>query len=137
MPERLHRVDVHGADEDAEHRRAEEARDADRQPSDPQSCWPEGDGAQAFACLGDCHQAAFFMSLSAAATVRRKSTTRGPHREAMSSSSAKTLPDLTASMLLQPGRFATVVADCWQHFVSARKIRSGSDWMIDSGDSCG
>jgi len=72
-----------------------------------------------------------------AATVLRKSTTRGPQREATSSSRATTPPLLTAVSWSQPSRAATVLAVWPQHLVSARKIRSGSALTTYSADSCG
>src|SRR5207249_3280689 len=71
------------------------------------------------------------------ATACMKSMTRGPHREAMSSSTPTTCPDLTALMALQPGRAATVSRFWLQHFVSARTMRSGFELTMYSADSCG
>ena len=62
---------------------------------------------------------------------------RGPHRDAMSSFSGTTAPDWTALSWSQPGRALTVAASWAQQTVSARKIRSGLDWMMYSCDSCG
>ena len=47
---------------------------------------------------------------AAVSTVRSRSVTRGPQREAMSSFSAMTWPALTAASPDQPGRLATVAA---------------------------
>jgi putative transposase len=75
--------------------------------------------------------------VTASDTVRTRSTTRGPQREATSSSSATTSPLRTAASCDQPGRVATDCALWPQHFVSARKTRSGLDSTIFSADSCG
>ena len=63
---------------------------------------------------------------SAAAIAAAKSTTRGPQREATSSSSSITPLPVTALRASQPGRSATVSADWPPKLVSARKITSGS-----------
>ena len=46
----------------------------------------------------------------AVSTVRSRSVTRGPHRDAMSSLSPMMWPSLTAASPDQPGRLATVAA---------------------------
>src|SRR5207249_3049838 len=69
--------------------------------------------------------------------IATKSATRGPHRDAMSSSSGTTAPFFTALMPENPGRAASV---CWfwlQHRASARKITSGLAFTTYSADSCG
>src|SRR4051812_15709589 len=75
--------------------------------------------------------------LTASITCRNRSTMRGPQRDAMSSSSATTLPFCTAAIVDQPGRCVTVSSDCAQHFVSARKMKSGLAVTMLSCDSCG
>ena len=48
-----------------------------------------------------------------------------------------TLARVYADKLAQPARALTVSALCWQHFVSAKKIMSGSADTSDSAASCG
>lgn len=52
----------------------------------------------------------FYFPLTAAASCFTRSTTRGPHRDATSSSSSTTLFAVTAVIAFQPGRAATVAA---------------------------
>src|SRR5690606_1345561 len=85
--------------------------------------------------LGEHYSEAVFATASPMAFAR--STTRGPQREAMSSSSSMTRSFLTAVRFFQPGRWARVSLFCRQHFTSARKIRSGSAWAMNSADSLG
>lgn len=69
--------------------------------------------------------------------TRSRSTTRGPQREAMSSSSVTTWLFFTAVSPAQPLRALTESAFCWQHLESARKTKSGSALTMNSWDSCG
>ena len=62
---------------------------------------------------------------ASSATDSAKSATRGPQREAMSSSASRTRPSWTAGTVSNAGRWATVSAVCSQHLVSASTIRSG------------
>ena len=74
---------------------------------------------------------------TASVIARTRSTTRGPQREAMSSSSATPRCLHRGDARPSRPRLATVSADCQQHLVSARKIRSGLALTITSADSCG
>src|SRR5438477_248073 len=133
-------TDVHRADQDTDSAAKQQRQEA--------SCGPHpgqpGHAAQDYRrCGGDAdadaeHQAAFFSSCRTwAAIARMNSMIRGPHREATSSSTPITCPDLTAVIAPHPGRAATVLRSCWQHLVSASTIRSGFAATMYSADSWG
>ena len=81
---------------------------------------------------GSAHAQAAGTERSASTIFDSRSVTRGPHREAMSSSRATTRPFFTAAIVEYPGRADTVAALWPQHLVSARKMRSG---LLDSSVS--
>ena len=74
---------------------------------------------------------------SASTIFESRSVTRGPHREAMSSSRATTRPFFTAAIVEYPGRADTVAALWPQHLVSARKMKFGFEATTYSADNCG
>src|SRR6476619_6551901 len=74
---------------------------------------------------------------SAEDMARKKFTSRGPHRDAIESSTRTTDPVLTALMRSQPGRAATVEAFWPQQTVSARTMRSGLAETTYSAESWG
>src|SRR5690348_9337283 len=114
-----HRSQIDRPDQDAGQERRREEHERERQP-DPG--------------VPPAHQ---LLRRSAFATAWTKFTTRGPHREATESSIPTTRWARTAAMPLQPGRFATVVADCPQQRVSASTITAGFWARMYSPDSCG
>ena len=69
--------------------------------------------------------------------ARKKSTNRGPQREAIESSMRTTEPVRMALIRSQPGRAATVDAFCPQQTVSASTMMSGLDETTYSAESCG
>ena len=69
--------------------------------------------------------------------ARKKSTSRGPQREAIESWTRTIEPVRTALIRSQPGRAATVDGFWPQQTVSARTIRSGLADTTYSDESCG
>src|SRR4029077_13458667 len=97
-------ADIHRPDEHTEHERGAEE---ERRRQDP----------AARAQLRRCPRAP--------ATSRTKLTIRGPQREAIESSMRTIVPVRTAATFFQPGRAATVCADCAQQLMSASTTMSG------------
>ena len=83
------------------------------------------------------HYFAAATAIARCATVRMKSTIRGPQRDAMSSLTPTTPPFVSALIELQPARAFTFAAVWPQHFVSARTIRSGFAATMYSAESFG
>ena len=121
-----------GADPQAEHERAEQERERAEAPPGRDPPRPDS-GALRLRRLGE-H---VYDRFAAFATSRTKSTIRGPHREAMSSSTLITRWCFTAETFAQPGRAPTVLAVWPQHFVSARTTMSGLALTMYSTESCG
>src|SRR5438034_115322 len=115
----VHRSQVDRADEDAGEQRRREEQERERQP-DP--------------AVPLSHQV---LRRSTFATDTTKFTTRGPHRDATESSMPTTRWLRTAAIPPQPGRLATVAADCPQQRVSASTISPGFEETMYSAESCG
>src|SRR5438067_461729 len=101
-------ADVGWSDQHPKQRGGEQRHDAGGSP-EPAQAWQAGDSHLRGYSL---HRHALIASscLTCVATATRKSTTRGPQRDATSSSTPMTCPDLTAAIEPQPGRAATVLA---------------------------
>src|SRR5690606_7528433 len=109
----------------------DERGDTDPQPAGPESGGADGGGP------GRGRRGHGSYDAVASTIARRRSTTRGPQRDATSSSSSTTRPSRTAVRSAKPGRAASVSAFWPQHGASARKMKSGSASTRNSRDSCG
>ena len=88
--------------------------------------------------LRDGRSSRYWRSRASADDIaRKKSTSRGPQREAIESSTRTIEPVRTALTRSQPGRAATVDAFCPQQTVSASTMRSGLAETTYSAESCG